>query len=78
MAAAFAGGTITSVMSDCHRARADYRFLDRPEVTHQAVQSGHCALVLAATAEQADYQFIEDTSALDFKGLLAAKGLCRQ
>ena len=69
------GGTITSVICDRHQAKAAYRLLDRAEVSHPSVISGHCAQVLAATATPGDYLLIEDTTAIAFPGLKQADGL---
>jgi Transposase DNA-binding/Transposase DDE domain len=70
-----AGGSITSVMRDRHQAKAAYRLLDRAEVKHPAVISGHCSQVLAATATPGDYLLIEDTTAIAYPGLKEARGL---
>lgn len=70
-----AGGTITSVIRDRYQAKAAYRLLDREDVTHEAVVSGHCAQVLEATAEPGDYLLIEDTTAIAYPGLKEATGL---
>lgn len=82
VAAAFAaggagdgGGTITSVIGPTHQAKAAYRLLDRPEVTHDAVLAGHCAVVREAMNEPGEYILIEDSSTVDFHGLEAATGL---
>jgi hypothetical protein len=70
-----AGGTLTSVIRDRHQAKAAYRLLDRPEVTHPAVIAGHGAQVLDATAGPGDYLLIEDTTAIAYPGLRQARGL---
>ena len=70
-----AGGTLTSVMRDRHQAKAAYRLLDRPEVTHETVIGGHCREVLDATASPGDYLLIEDTTAIAYPGLKQAQGL---
>ena len=70
-----AGGTITSVIRDRHQAKAAYRLLDREEVTHAAVVSGHCAQVLKAASPPGDYLLIEDTTAIAYPGLPQTTGL---
>lgn len=69
------GGTITSVMRAWPQAKAAYRLLSRPEVTHDAVIGGHCAEVLAATATPGDYLLIEDTTTTAFPDPTGTRGL---
>ena len=69
------GGTISSVICDRHQAKAAYRLLDREQVTHEAVLSGHCAEVLKATSLPGDYLLIEDTTAIAYPNLKQTTGL---
>lgn len=69
------GGTITSVIRDGSQAKAAYRLLDRPEVTHEAVIAGHCREVLAATAAPGDYLLIEDTTTVAWPDPAGTRGL---
>ena len=82
VAAAFArggggenGGTITSVIRDWSQAKAAYRLLDRPEVTHEAVLAGHSQRVLEATAVPGDYLLIEDTTTVAYPDAAGTRGL---
>lgn len=69
------GGTLTSVIRQRHQAKAAYRLLDRPEVTHDAVIGGHGAAVLEATAAPGHYLLIEDTTTLAYRDRAGTRGL---
>jgi hypothetical protein len=63
------------VIRDKHQAKAAYRLLDRPEVTHESVIRNHCQRTLEATAAPGDYLIIEDSMAAAYPGLAATEGL---
>src|SRR3954447_26832363 len=75
------GGSISSVIADAHQAKAAYRLLDCPDVTHDAVLSGHVRHVRDALRREAGsggatcLLLIEDTTALEYHGLRRAAGL---
>jgi hypothetical protein len=69
------GGTITSVFTGIHQAKAAYRLLDCEKVTHQAVLGGHFQVVREQLKEPGVYLLIEDTTSAEFHGLKNAKGL---
>jgi hypothetical protein len=69
------GGTMTSVIRDWHQAKAAYRLLSRPEVTHRAVIAGHCQQVLSAMEAPGHYLLIEDTTAVAYADPAGTRGL---
>jgi hypothetical protein len=69
------GGTLTSVIHDPYQAKAAYRLLGCPEVTHQAAIAPHCQQVLAATQAAGDYLILEDSMALSFPDRQESCGL---
>jgi hypothetical protein len=63
------------VIRDWSQAKAAYRLLDRPVLTHEAVLAGHGQEVLAATAPPGDYLLIEDTTTLAYPDAAGTRGL---
>jgi hypothetical protein len=62
------GGTITGVITDTHQAKAAYRLLDCPAVTHDSVLGGHVQWVGRRLTEAGTYLLIEDTTTLAYRG----------
>jgi hypothetical protein len=78
MASAFAqsaGGTITSVIRLASQAKAAYRLLGRPELTHAAATAAHFELTRQAADRQPLTLLIEDTTSFNYQGLQATQGL---
>lgn len=69
------GGTITSVIRDPAQAKAAYRLLDRPQVTHETVIGGHARRVLEATETPGDYLIIEDTTTVAYPDPAGTRGM---
>lgn len=69
------GGTITSVIADTHQAKAAYRLLDCPQVTHESVLGGHLELVRGQLSRAGVYLLIEDTTTLAYQGAEQTKSL---
>ena len=69
------GGTINSVIRDWSQAKAAYRLLDGPELTHAAVTAAHGRRVLAATAAAGDYLLIEDSTTVAYPDAAGTRGL---
>ena len=69
------GGSITSVIASPHQAKAAYRLLDCPQVTHESVLGGHVQHVREALREPGVHLLIEDTTTLEYHGLKQAQGL---
>lgn len=69
------GGTISSVIASTHQAKAAYRLLDCTQVTHASVIAAHVKHVRGRLAEPGVHLLIEDTTALSYQGLGAARGL---
>jgi hypothetical protein len=85
MAAAFragacsgGGGTISSVITQTHQAKAAYRLLDQSAVTHATVMaapSAHVRTQIAQATGAGVTLLIEDTTAIAYPGLQQARGL---
>lgn len=69
------GGTICGVVREPHQAKAAYRLLDNPGVTHESVTASHVRWTLEETRAAGVYLLIEDTTTLNYQGLESAKGL---
>ena len=69
------GGTITSVIPATHQAKAAYRLLDHPAVTHQAVIEPHGQWVRSHLDEPGITLLIEDTTALSYPNREKSAGL---
>ena len=69
------GGTICGVVREPHQAKAAYRLLDNPGVTHESVTASHVQLTLEQTRAPGTYLLIEDTTTLNYQGLESATGL---
>jgi Transposase Tn5 dimerisation domain/Transposase DDE domain len=66
---------MTSVFDCIHQAKAAYRLLDCPSVTHQSVLGGHFDVVRQELREPGVYLLIEDSTTAGFPGLTQAAGL---
>jgi hypothetical protein len=69
------GGTLTSVIRHWPQAKAAYRLLSRPEVTHAAVLASHGAQLLSATEAPGHYLLIEDTTSVAYDDPAGTRGL---
>lgn len=73
--AAAAGGTICRVITAPHQAKAAYRLLDNPDLTHEAVTAHHMRLTLEQADAPGCYLLIEDTTTFNYQSLKATTGL---
>jgi hypothetical protein len=69
------GGTLPQALPRWEELKAAYRFLSRPENTHEQILRPHGERTLAACREPGEYLLIEDTTLLDYSPHRATTGL---
>lgn len=69
------GGTISSVITDSHQAKAAYRLFDNSSVTHQAIVDAHCRHTRTLLDVPGVTLLIEDSTAISLPNRDASSGL---